>query len=408
MMKNNEIALILAGGQGKRMDTLCYLRPKPLLPFAGKYRVIDFTLSNCIHSKISEIAVLVDYQRESMAAYLDGWHAVNGVATGLRILPPKADSYAGTADAVFQNHAYLETRESDTVLVLAGDHVYKMDYRKMIDFHRKTKAGVTIGVVRVPLEEAHRFGTVAIDGAGRVKEFKEKSSASSSNLASMGIYVFDKDLLLKRLYEDTIETDSLHDFGYNILPRMLQTDRVFAYEFKNDWHDIGTIDAYYQTSMELLRPRSHITLDKGWPVLNENIFMPEFKMNQEGSIVNSLISPGCIIEGRVENSILSPGVKVDEQALVRNSVIMAGARIGYYSVVDGCIIDENVNIGKFCYVGFGAGVSSQNLKVTVVGKDVSVPDHVAIGRQCNVKPGLGPDAFNRHLIPSGTTVINIE
>jgi glucose-1-phosphate adenylyltransferase len=405
-MNKKEIALILAGGRGKRMDTLCYLKPKPLLPFAGKFRVIDFTLNNCVRSRITDIAVMVDYQRESLTEYLNGWRLINSGAADLRILPPKVDSYAGTADAVYQNKNYLEKQDADTILVLAGDHIYRMDYRRMIEFHNKMKADVTVGVVRVPLEEAHRFGTVSADGSGRIKEFKEKSSASTSTLASMGIYIFNKDLLLMRLSEDTLEQDSLHDFGYNILPRMVQTDRVFAYEFKGYWYDIGTIEAYYNTNMELLRPDSHFTADKKWLIFDKSDILVKDIENKEGHIINSVVSPGCVIEGRVENSILSPGVRIEPQAFVKNSVIMADTVIGYHSIVDGCIVDENVNIGQFCYIGFGKGLPDQDLQVTILGKDVIVPDHTAIGRQCNVKPGLGPDAFSTHLIPSGTTLVS--
>jgi glucose-1-phosphate adenylyltransferase len=404
-MSKKEIALILAGGRGKRMDILCYLRPKPVLPFAGKFRVIDFTFSNCIHSQISDIAVLVDYQRMPMTEYLSEWHSVNGGDATLSILPPRIDSYAGTADAVYQNLDYLDKQESDTVLILAGDHVYKMDYRKMIAFHHMMNADATVGVVRVPLEETNRFGTVMMDTENRIKEFREKSSMSRSNLASMGIYVFNKDSLAKRLREDAGEPGSLHDFGYNILPRMVKTEKVFAYEFNSYWHDIGTIEAYYEANMELLVPRPRFTLNSDWPILHESNILTACT-SKEGRVVNSLISPGCVINGRVENSVLSPGVHIAEQAFVRNSLVMADASIGYHSVVDGCIIDENVNIGKFCYAGFGSGLSPGNREITVLGKDVIVPDHTAIGRNCSVRPGLGPDAFGTRLIPSGTTLVH--
>ncbi len=403
-MSKKEVALILAGGRGKRMDILCYLRPKPVLPFAGKFRVIDFASSNCIHSRISDIGVLVDYQRGPMAEYLSEWHSVNGGGANLRILPPKVDSYAGTADAVYQNLDYLEKQDSDTVLILAGDHVYKMDYRQMMAFHHRMKADATVGVVRVPLEETHRFGTVTVDAEGRIQEFKEKSSASRSNTASMGIYIFNKDRLARRLGEDAGESGSLHDFGYNILPRMVKTDRVFAYEFQGYWHDIGTVEAYYEANMELLVPRPRFTLDSDWPILHESNILT-VRTSKELSVVNSLVSPGCAIGGRIENSVLSPGVHIAEQAIVKNSVLMAGASIGYHSIVEGCIIDEYVNIGEYCYIGFGAGLSPVNREITVLGKDVTVPDRTAIGRNCSVRPGLGPDAFGARVIPAGTTLV---
>ncbi len=404
-MGKKEVALILAGGRGKRMDILCDLRPKPALPFAGRFRVIDFSTSNCIHSQISNIGILVDYQREHLAEYLTGWHAVNGVNTDLRLLPPGLGSYAGTADAVYQNLDYLETQNCDAVLVLAGDHIYKMDYRKIIDFHRKMKADATVGVVRVPVTETHRFGTVTIDTASRIKEFREKTSLAQGNLASMGIYVFNKDRLAGRLREDAAESGSLHDFGYNILPRMVKTDRVFAYEFKGYWHDIGTVKAYYEANMELLAPRPGFSLDSNWSILGDNNTPPVYRAGEENNIINSIISPGCVIHGRVEHSVLSPGVHVAERALVRNSLIMTDASIGYHSIVDGCILDEAVYIGKFCYIGFGAGLLPYNEEITVLGREVTVPDRTAIGRQCNVRSGIGPAAFGTRLIPSGTTLV---
>ncbi len=405
-MVKKEVALILAGGRGKRMDILCDLRPKPALPFAGNFRVIDFSTSNCVHSLITDIGVLVDYQREPLADYLTRWHAVNGGATRLHVLPPAAGSYEGTADAVYQNLNYLEKLGAGTALVLSGDHVYKMDYRPMINFHHLTGADVTLGVVAVPMADTHRFGTVTVDAAGRVMEFREKSSMARSNLASMGVYIFNLDRLAGRLREDAGEPGSLHDFGYNILPRMVKTDRVFAYEFKGYWLDIGTVKAYYDANMELLAPRPSFSLNSYWPILSENRTLPLVRASQEGSVVNSLISPGCIIKGRVENSVLSPGVSVAPQALVRNSIIMTGASIGYHSIVEGCILDEKVNIGSFCYVGFGAGLLPGNAEMTVLGKGVTVPDRTAIGRQCRVPSGLGPAAFDTRLIPSGTEMVD--
>jgi glucose-1-phosphate adenylyltransferase len=402
-MSKNEVALILAGGRGKRMDILCHQRPKPVLPFGGKLHVIDFTTSNCIHSQISDIAVLVDYQRGDMTEYLSEWHALNGGAAGLSILPPRFDSYNGTADAVYQNLDYLDKQDSDTVLILAGDHIYKMDYRNMMNFHHETKADVTVGVARVPVEEACRLGTVTIDSAGRINEFKEKSSASQSNLASMGIYIFSKALLARRLEEDAREPGSLHDFGYNILPRIVKTDRVFAYEFKGYWHDIGTVEAYYEANMELLAPQPRFTLDNNWPILHETGMLPVSRAINGGNIVNSLISPGCVIRGRVENSVLSPGVIVQEQAVVKNSVVMSNTSIGYHTIVDGCILDENVSVGKFCYIGFGTG-AAKSRGITVLGKYVTVPERTAIGRNCSVRPGIGPAAFSTRLIPAGTTL----
>jgi glucose-1-phosphate adenylyltransferase len=405
-MAKKEVALILAGGRGKRMDILCDLRPKPALPFAGNFRVIDFSTSNCVHSHISDIGVLVDYQREHLMEYLTRWQAVNGGASRLRILPPLESPYAGTADAVYQNLNYLEKQGADTVLVLSGDHVYKMDYRPMLNFHRQMRADVTLGVAAVPMAETHRFGTVRIDATGRVTEFREKSSMAQSNLASMGVYIFKLDRLARRLREDAGEPGSLHDFGYNILPRMVKTDRVFAYEFKGYWLDIGTVKTYYEANMELLAPRPPLNLNSNWPVLGENHILPVTQTNQEGNIINSLISPGCVIKGRVENSVLSPGVFIAPEAVVRNSIIMADVSIGYHSVVEGSILDEKVNIGDFCYIGFGTRRLPGNAEITILGQDVTVPDRTAIGRQCRVQSGMNPAEFDTPAVPSGTEIID--
>jgi glucose-1-phosphate adenylyltransferase len=398
------IAMILAGGRGKRMDVLCYLRPKPLLPFAGRFRVVDFSLSNCIHSQIRSIAVLVDYQRADMAEYLRRWRSANSHAEGLSVLAPGVGYYAGTADAVYRNLDYLKRQGADTVLVLAGDHVYKMDYRNMLAFHKKVKADTTVGIVHVPVEQAHRFGTVAVDTEGRIMEFVEKSSRPHSDLASMGIYVFNKDFLAVHLAEDASEAASPHDFGYSILPKMVKRDRIFAYEFNGYWQDIGTVEAYYEANMELLRAKPRLSLDGNWPISAESNALP-VEPNPEVCIENSLISPGCLIKGRVENSILSPGVRIEENAVVRDSVVMAGTSIGYHSVIDKCILDEGVNVGKCCYAGFGSGLVSGNREITVLGKGVTVPDYTAIGRRCKISSRVEANAFSTGIVTSGSTVV---
>jgi glucose-1-phosphate adenylyltransferase len=400
------VALILAGGKGKRMDLLCHLRPKPALPFAGKFRVIDFALSNCVHSGIKDIAALVDYHRAHMAGYLEEWRQANGNPVNLRVLPPHNGSYTGTADAVYQNLGYLEALAADTALILAGDHVYKMDYRKMLAFHNAVNADVTVGVVRVPKEETHRFGTVTLDAEGRITEFVEKSTRATSDMASMGIYIFNKELLMKCLAEDARQPDSPHDFGFAILPRLVKKARVFAFQYNGYWQDIGTMEAYYEASMELLVKQPRYTLDSDWPILCESNRLTVHAGDRLDNIVNSMISPGCVIEGRVENSVLSPGVYVGEQAVVRNSVVMANTSIGYHSVVDRCILDEGSKIGKFCYVGFGAGASLSNGGITLLGKGVTVPDYTAIGRKCKVMHGVGPNEFNSRLVPAGTVLIH--
>jgi glucose-1-phosphate adenylyltransferase len=354
--------------------------PKPALPFAGQYRVIDFALSNCIHSQLNNIAILIDYQRWRMAEYLKRWCQMNGNTDGFHILQPQAGSYSGTADAVYKNIDFLQKQKIDTVLILAGDHVYKMDYRQMLAFHQRCKADVTIGVTPVTIEQAYRFGIVTADAKSRVVGFVEKpTSPPQSNLASMGIYVFNKQVLVKRLIEDAALPDSPHDFGYAVIPGMLKRDKAYAYQFAGYWQDIGTKEAYYEANMELTHEQSSFSLDGSCPVLTASN-LSQTTETHEGSIKNSIISPGCVIHGEVENSVLSPGVSVDKQAVVRNSVLMANVVVGCHSVVDRCILDEGVRVGDFCHLGCAPDSVSESWEVTVVGKGVTVPSGTAISQ----------------------------
>lgn len=397
------LAVILAGGRGKRMDILCHLRPKPVLPFAGRFRVIDFSLSNCMHSRVDSIAVLVDYQRAHMTEYLRQWHSANGGTGSFSVLPPLTGSYTGTADAVYQNLGYLGKQAGDAVLILAGDHIYKMDYRRMLSFHNEVGADATVGVIRVPIEQARRFGTVTVDAEGRIREFVEKSSKPQSNLASMGIYIFNKGLLTKRLHEDAGERESPHDFGCAILPRMVRVDRVYAYEFEGYWRDIGAIDAYYEANMELLTAQPRFSLDSNWPILTgSNALSTRVAGSKHGRTVNSLISPGCTIEGYVENSVISPGVRIERRAEVSNSVVMANTHIDYHGVVDRSILDEGVSVGEYSYVGFGASLIPGDWDITVVGKGAVIPPHTAVGRDCKIYPGVSAMDFTTTTVPAGT------
>jgi len=261
-------------------------------------------------------------------------------------------------------------------------------------------------VIRVPAEETHRFGTVAVDDGTRIRDFVEKSSRPNGTLASMGIYVFKKDLLMKRLSEDAVEAGSPHDFGYTILPRMVRQDRVYAYEFDGYWQDIGTMDAYYEANMEPLEEQPGYSLDSDWPIFCESPVLPEHVRSGDGNVINSLISPGCIIKDTVENSVLSPGVRVEEQAAVKNSIVMPRVTIGYHSVVNRSILEEGVHIGRFCYIGFGAGPTPGRRGISVLGSDVVIPDRTAIGHTCKVTNGAERSALEVGIIPSGTTLVS--
>jgi glucose-1-phosphate adenylyltransferase len=400
-----EIAMILAGGRGERMGFLSQERPKPALPFAGRFHVIDFSLSNCANSRIDNIAILVDYQRFQMSDYLRRWNLTNTDVMKFDILEPEVGSYQGTADAIYQNLGYLQSGGTDRVLVLAGDHVYKMDYRKMLDFHDQVKADLTVGVVRVPIKQAYRFGTVNLDPKGRILDFIEKSPMPRSNLASMGIYVFNNDVLSVRLVEDTVLANSSHDFGYAVIPRMVKKDKVYAFEFDGYWQDIGTIEAYYWANMEFIRGNPSFSLDGTWPILtaDQNSSLPS--ISRQGSVQNSLVSPNCVVKGHVENSILSPRVQIEDGAVVENSIVMANAHIGYHSVINHCVLDEGVNVGKFCYLGLRNSPISGDGGITVVGKDVIVPQHTAIGHNCKLLPKVQPADFLSAVVTSGSIIM---
>lgn len=377
-------AIILAGGLGQRLGILCYPRPKPVLPFAGGFRVIDFTLSNCIHSGISNIAALVDHQRKHMSNYIQEWGHINANGANVQILEPKAGSYGGTADAIYQNIDFLETHSPETVLVLAGDHVYRMDYREMLAFHEQVGADVTIGVVSVPRKQVHRFGIVTVNTQGKIVDFVEKPRTAKSNLASMGIYIFNRQVLVDSLTEDSRERSSSHDLGRIIIPRMVNRYKVFAYKFKGYWQDIGTIEAYYGANMELIRKLPSLSLNGNWPILANayNVLPP--KTTNYNNAKNSLIGDGCVIDGEVENSILFPAVTVRKQATIRNSIVMSNTVVGRYSTVDHSILDESVNVGEFSYIGFKDGSTEKEKSITVLGKGVRVPDYSAVRRSCRM------------------------
>ena len=386
---NRLAATILAGGKGTRMDIFCQVRPKPALSFAGKYRFIDFNLSNCIHSQVRDIALLVDYKREQLTDYIQQWQNENTSKSNVKMLAPENDgTYTGTANAMYQNLDYLREIAADRILIMPSDHVYKMDYRKMLAFHEKAKADVTVGVVPVPIEEAHRFGTMTLRDDGYVVEYIEKPDVPRSNMVSMGIYIFNKDILIQRLLEDAAEADSLHDFGYSVIPGMVGNDNVYAYKYEGFWRDVGTIDTYYATSLEMASNNPPFTLGGNWPILTCSSNSP-IKDISGDNVRNSIVGAGCVIKGRVENSVLSPGVYVDEQAVVKNSILMSNVSVGLHSVVDSCIADENVNIGNFCYVGFGSdhnGITEH----TLLGQNAVISSHTAIARGCKVAPDSNP------------------
>ncbi|MFC1928982.1 glucose-1-phosphate adenylyltransferase subunit GlgD [Chloroflexota bacterium] len=413
------LSIILAGGRGERLSILAQERAKPAIPFAGKYRIIDFTLSNCVNSGIYNVAVLTQYQPLSLAD-----HVGIGTAWGLaipdrvvRLLQPYLareegrDWYKGTADAVYQNFEFIEEQDAELVLILSADHVYKMDYSNMLKVLEDTKADVVLAVTRMPDEELRRFGTVTLDMEGRVTGFQEKVKQPKSDFISMGVYLFKKDILRECLGEDAQNRRSRHDFGRDILPRMVGTGNIFTYFFDDYWRDVGTVQCYWQANMELLEVSSSLLSSTDWTIYTKEEERPPAIISQTGDIVNSLISNGCVIEGRVEHSILSPGVKVAEDAVVKDSIIMCDSVVGRGSVVDCSILDKEIVVGADCCLGFGDDFRVNrrdpqilDTGITIVGKGVKVPAGVRVGRNCAICGGTTENDFLTSEIQSGETI----
>lgn len=416
----NVLALILAGGASERLSILTSERAKPAVPFGGKYRIIDFTLSNCINSAIQNVAVLTQFNPRSLARHIGVGRAwdLDRSGTGIGILHPflsrtKRGWYKGTADAVYQNLYFVEEQEVDEVLILSGDHIYTMRYDHMIVSHRKRKADITIGLTRVPLAEASRFGIVTLDRNGWIVTFSEKPKKPKSNLASMGIYVFNKNVLVNIL-ETNVEKKGGHDFGRDIIPQILSTYRVYGYRHKGYFRDIGTIDSYWNANRDLIvdlpdlnlyDPRARVRT----ALQNQN--MPPAKLGPKAQVSRSLISDGAMVNGLVENSVISPGVFIEEGARVRDSIIFADSVIGKGAVVDRCIIDKQVLIGAGCHIGYGDDMTPNqeepeylNTGITVVAKGAKIPDGVRIGRNCKIGHRIEKTDFGSDSIPSGGSV----
>jgi glucose-1-phosphate adenylyltransferase len=414
------VAIILAGGTGERLGILAVERTKPAIPFAGKYRIIDFTLSNCVNSGIYSVAILTQYQPRSLADHI-GIGMPWGFArpdSKIQLLNPYLAReegrgwYKGTADAVYQNWQYVEEQETELVVILSGDHVYKMDYADMINFHRKNQADATIAVTRLPKDELLQFGTVTTDENQQVIGFQEKVKEPKSDLVSMGVYVFQKELLHQILEDDAQRRSSKHDFGRNIFPQLVGNCQLFAYNFEGYWRDVGTIRAYWEANMRLLESPPSISFTADWPVrTQEDEPRAPATISRRGDVVNSMISHGCVIEGRVENSILSPGVRVAANAVVKNAVIMNDTVIGRESVVDFSILDKEVVVEAGSHVGTGNDFQVNreeplilNTGLTVVGKGAKIPEGIRIGRNCAIAGNVTEKDFRGSIVQSGETI----
>ena len=361
MSKTEVVAMLLAGGQGSRLGVLTKSIAKPAVPYGGNYRIIDFPLSNCVNSGIYTVGVLTQYQPLVLNDYLGNGHPwdLDRLNGGVHVLSPYeaiggAEWYKGTANAIYQNIAFIEKYDPKYVVVLSGDHIYKMNYANMIDFHKKNNADCTIAVLEVPWEEASRFGILATDENEQIYEFAEKPKKPKSNKASMGVYVFSWDKLKKYLIEDEADPNSANDFGKNIIPNMLNDgQRMFAYPFKGYWKDVGTIDSLWEANLDIINPNVDLDLsDKSWRIYSRTPDAPPHYIGENATVENSSISEGCDIDGLVDYSVVSSDVTVEEGAEVRFSVIMPGAVIKkgakvYYSIIaENAVIEEDAQVGE--------------------------------------------------------------
>ncbi|MCX7995895.1 MAG: sugar phosphate nucleotidyltransferase, partial [candidate division WOR-3 bacterium] len=406
---------------GSRLSILARMRAKPAIPFGGIYRIIDFTMSNIANSGIDVAGVLTQYKPLSLMEHIDNgrpWDLF-GKTRLVEILPPKtgeeiSDWYKGTSDAVYQNLDFVEDFSPDMVLILSGDHIYHMDYNELKKYHQTKKADVTISLIRVPLEQAHQFGIAELDKTSRIIKWVEKPKRPRSNLASMGIYIFNTPVLKYGLIESARRGGV--DFAKDVIPLLLKEKfRVSGYEFTGYWRDVGTIDAYWNCNMDLLRKDSGLKIEE-WNI-RTNIFVrgeigakPPAYIGRNARISNSLISSGCVIEGWIENSILSPGVIVKKGAKIVDSIVFHNAVIQENVSLLKVIVDKNVKIGKETVIGHGELIPNRKLGVnlstgiTVIGKNANIPDKFVIGKNCIISPGADLGTYKLRKIASGSVL----
>ncbi len=408
------LAMIMAGGASEDLSVLTAVRSEPAIPFGGKFRIVDFALSNCVNSGLYNVALLTQYMPRSLNDHVGvgkPWD-LDRSQGGLRLLQPylgtrQSGWQKGTADAVRRNLDFLEEQRVDTVLILAGDHIYKMDYQQMLRFHEQTGTDVTVAVRRVSPFETYRFGIVSTDPDMRVTGFKEKPRRSKETLASMGIYAF-KTSVLTRILSD----DSLNDFGRDVLPNIISSYKVNAYTFEGYWADIGTLQAYWEANMALLAETPALDLyDPQWVIHTRSEEQPPVTIGPEAWVGGNLLSNGCIIDGVVERSVLSPGVRVEPGAIVRDSVIMNDTVICADARVERAVVDKNVRIGEGAEIGYGVDNSPNrnhpdrlNTGLTAVGKRAYVPPGTKIGHNVIISPHVTENDFQSNFVESGQTV----
>ena len=388
MKQNNMLAMILAGGRGSRLHELTNKVAKPAVSYGGKYRIVDFPLSNCANSGVDIVGVLTQYESVLLNSYVaaGGRWGLDARESGVFVLPPreKADAdldvYRGTADAISQNIDFIDKYSPEYLLVLSGDHIYKMNYDKMLDYHKEMNADATIAVIEVPMKEASRFGIMNTDGNGRIVEFEEKPEHPKSNLASMGIYIFNWKLLRKILLADMKNPDSHHDFGKDVIPCLLNDNKTLAaYKFKGYWKDVGTIDSLWEANMDLIDSRNELNLnDPTWKIYTEDTpALPQY-IGPNAKIDKAFITQGCVVEGEVKHSVLFTGCKVGEGAKIIDSVLMPGVKVAAGAVVQRALVADNVKIGQDAVVGSADSENIELVSKRVKGGRIIWQEHLEL------------------------------
>ena len=418
MIKKEMIAMLLAGGQGSRLGVLTAKVAKPAVSFGGKYRIIDFPLSNCINSGIDTVGVLTQYQPLRLNSHIGigiPWYLDRNVG-GVTVLPPYEKSsnsewYTGTANAIYQNLEYMEQYNPDYVLILSGDHIYKMDYKIMLDYHKANNADITIAAMPVPMEEASRFGIVVTDEDNRITEFEEKPTQPKSNLASMGIYIFSWKVLKEALIK--LKDQNECDFGKHVIPYCFENNkRIFAYEYNGYWKDVGTLSSYWEANMELIDIIPVFNLyEEFWKIYTRTDTIPPQYIGENAYIEKSIIGDGTEIYGKVYNSVIGAGVVIEEGTVVRDSIIMNNSVIGKDSIVTKSIIAEDVQIGS--HVELGAGEEAENVfkpkiynsGLVTVGECSVIPDNVTVGKNTAISGETTIDDYQEGQLASGGIII---